>query len=80
MRAKSLGWSLLGVVATALIGYFSSSDFAALLTQYTGTTITSTLFGLFVIELAKHLRNKHVIAAAIRNENLGATSEPTILI
>lgn len=71
MRAKSLGWNLVGVVVTALIGYFMSSDFANLLTQYTGTTVTATLFTLFVSEVAKHLRNKHVIAGAARAEQLG---------
>lgn len=62
IRGKSFAWTLLGVVLTAIFGYLLSSDFSALLTEYTGTAITGTLVTMVLTELAKHLRNKGVIA------------------
>lgn len=62
LRLKSIAWTILGVAITAVLGYLSSTDFAALLTQYTGTAVTGTLVTLVVTELIKHLRNKHIIA------------------
>ncbi len=86
IRIKSFGWELLSVVITAVLGYASSDHVRELLNQYTGTTIVSTLLGLVIIGITKHLRNKRVIAAAEQTVSFraelgsGTASEPFNLI
>lgn len=64
LRLKSFGYNLLSAVVVALLGFFSSPEFATLITQNFGDTVLSTVLLLLVPELVKYIRNAFVIAKA----------------
>lgn len=63
-RFVSFGYSLLAVAVTATLGYFSSSQFATLVTQHFGPGVGTTLFFMALTEVIKYARNHFVIAQA----------------
>lgn len=74
IRLKSVGLNLLGIVITAVVGYFMSDDFAHLLHEYTGTATWGTVITLLVSEAFKHWNNVRVVG------KLGAAGGPKILV
>lgn len=63
LRLKSIAWTIAGVAITAVAGYLSSSEFANLLQEYTGTATVGIVVGLIITEIMKHLRNKWVVSS-----------------
>lgn len=61
VRIKSFLWSLIGMVITAILGVFTSDEFAFLVDEHLGGTIIGAIVLLVVSEGAKHLRNLSVM-------------------
>lgn len=87
VRLKSLGFTVMGVVITAVLGYFASADFANLIQEYTGTAAWGTVVAVVISQLAMHLRNIGVIKAEeARMENASpaarasASSRPPVVL
>lgn len=80
-RLISFGWSLLSLVITTVAGMLLSSDFAHIVQANFGDGATGALVLLVVTEVAKHLRNLHVInAMAERVGSRAAARERITLI
>lgn len=80
VRLISFGYSLLSLVGVAIVGVFTSQDFAVLVTQHFGQGIISTLILLAVTEAVKHIRNLSVLKQAGLGGSLDAYDKDVIIL